>query len=195
MIPDTSQKLKIADVERLFTELSEIQAWTNPTPDPTVWPPHGWQIHPTIPHHYFRVLSENDLREDLFGSPAKEAWVRAGKSRIEEIKSFLASYFFPKQKQEGTERKTKSGFVVMLKTGLSRKFDIAALAPVVAECQRIAKDDLKIDLNVEELAIKWQPSLDLTAYHQLPPAIQTAFNNALVVTPEKPKFEIVRDEA
>lgn len=144
-----------------------------------------------MPGHYFRILSEADLREELFGSEEKTQWLKWAGDRVEEIKTALVSYFFPKKKEEGTERKEKSGFAAMLKTGLTRKFDLPALATVVAECQKLANDK-KLGVNVEAAAIDWAPKLKLKEYRELPEVIRNQFDAALIVTPEKEKFEIVK---
>lgn len=184
-------KLTKAEVETLYGELTDLESWVNPKPDPNQWPPKGWQEHPQFPGYYFRMLTETELREETFGSEEKTEWLRWAGQRITEIKEALASYFFPKAKEEGTERKTKLGFAVMLKTGLKRKFDVPALASVVAECQKIA-DKKKLSINVESAVIEWEPKLDLKAYRELPEPIRKQFDNALIVTPSKPEFEIVR---
>jgi hypothetical protein len=137
------------------------------------------------------MLTEEELREEIFGSEEKREWLQWAANRIAEIKDKLAGYFFPKAKPEGTDRKTKLGFVTMFKTGLNRKFDMPALATVVAECQAIA-DKKKIGLNVENAVIKWEPKLDLKAYRELPEVVRKQFDAALIVTPTKPTFEIVR---
>jgi hypothetical protein len=184
-------KLKKGDVERLYAEMSELEAWINPKPDPTEWPPKGWEYHPTAPGYLFRMVTESELREELFGSEEKTQWLKWAGQRVQEIKDSLASYFFPKQKEEGTERKEKSGFAAMLKTGLDRKFDLPVLASVVAECQRLANEG-QLGINVEGRAIEWKPALKLKEYRELPEAIRTQFDAALIVTPKKPEFEIVK---
>lgn len=186
-------KLTKADVESLYGELSELEAWIDPKPDPTQWPPVGWAAHPQFPGYYYRMLTEEELREETFGSEEKLEWLRWAGQRVAEIKERLATYFFPKAEEEGTQRKTKSGFVVMLKTGLKRKFDVPALATVVAECQKIAEKK-KLEINVEASVIEWEPKLDLKAYRELPEAIRTQFDHALIIEPVKPVFEIVRVE-
>lgn len=186
-------KLTKADVEALYGELSELEAWIDPKPDPTQWPPVGWTAHPQFPGYYYRMLTEEELREETFGSEEKQEWLRWAGQRVTEIKERLARYFFPKAEEEGTQRKTKSGFVVMLKTGLKRKFDVPVLATVVAECQKIAAKK-KLEINVEASVIEWEPKLDLKAYRELPEAIRTQFDHALIIEPTKPVFEIVRVE-
>lgn len=188
-------KLKKADVERLYGELTELESWIDPKPDPAQWPPKGWAYHPTAPGMLYRCVAEADLREELFGSPEKTNWLNWAAQRVVEIKRDLAAYFFPKQKEEGTERKTKVGFVVMLKTELDRKLDLPALALTVAECQRIATDEEGLSLNVEETVLKYTPELKLKEYRDLPPSVRKQFDQALIVTPKKPKFEIVRENA
>lgn len=189
----SANKLTKAEVEALYGELTDLESWVNPKPDPNQWPPAGWQEHPQFPGYYFRMLTEEALREEVFGSEEKREWLRWAGQRIVEIKEALASYFFPKAKEEGTERKTKGGFAVMLKTGLTRKFDVAALATVIAECQKLAEKK-KLSINIEASTVKWEPKLELKAYRELPDAIRKEYDNALIVTPTKPEFEIVRVE-
>lgn len=195
MNDDPNAKLKKADVERLYSELTDLEHWLDPKPDPAQWPPAGWAYHPTAPGLLYRCLSEADLREELFGSPQKDAWMTWAKQRVSEIKDALIPYFFGKPKEEGTERKTKSGFVTMLKTELDRKLDLPALALTVAECQRIATEEEGLGMNVEETVLKYTPELKLKEYRDLPPSVKKQFDQALIVTPKKPKFEIVREQA
>lgn len=189
----SDQKLTKSDVETLYGELTELEAWIDPKPDPNEWPPKGWQAHPQYPGYYFRMLTETELREETFGSEEKREWLRWAGQRVTEIKESLATYFFPKAAEEGTQRKTKAGFVVMLKTALKRKFDVPALATVVAECQKLVEKE-KLSINVESSVIEWQPKLDLKAYRELPDAIRNQFDNALIIEPAPPVFEIVRVE-
>lgn len=184
-------KLKKADVEALYVELEQLEHWTNPKPDPGQWPPEGYAYHPQMPGHLYRIVSEDDLREEVFGSERKTEWLKQAAARIAEIKDTLAKVFFPKAKEEGTERKQKFGFAVMLKTALDRKFDIPALAPVVAECQKISNEK-KLGVNVEATVIDWKPSLKLKEFRELPAPLAKQFQHALIVTPKKPEFEIVR---
>ena len=184
-------KLTKPEVEALYGELIQLETYVNPKPDPGLWPPAGWHPHPNFPGYFYRMLTEDDLREEIYGSEEKREWMKWAGNRIEEIKVKLTPYFFPKAKEEGTERKTKGGFVTMLKTGLKRKFDVPALATVVAACQEIATKK-KLGINVEATVIEWEPSLDLKAYRELPEAIRKQFDAALIITPTKPTFEIVR---
>lgn len=187
----SNAKANKAEAEGLYAELTQLEAWTNPKPDPTVWPPKGWTAHPTAPGWYCRMLTEDDLREEVFGSEQKTEWLKSAAARITEIKKRLAEIFFPKAKEEGVQRVTKHGFVTMFKPGLARAFDLPALATVVAECQKIS-DEKKLGINVEATVIDWKPSLKLDPYRELPKAIQKQFDAALIVTPTKPVFEIVR---
>jgi hypothetical protein len=186
-------KLKKADVEKLYGELIELEAWIDPKPDPAQWPPAGWAYHPTAPGMLYRCISEADLREEIFGSPEKTSWLEWAKQRVSEIKDALIPYFFSKPKEEGTERKTKCGFVVMLKNELDRKLDLPALALTVAECQRIATEEEGLSMNVENTVLKYTPELKLKEYRDLPASVRKQFDQALIVTPKKPKFEIVRE--
>lgn len=176
-------KLTKAELDALFEERSQIEAWLDPKPDPNVWPPKGWQVHPTAPGYLFRMVTEAALREELFGSPQREKYIKEAKARLEEIDKELAAHFFPKPKEEGTQRKTASGFVVMLKTGLKRVIDIAALPDVLNKCPAGTEDKL----------IEWKPSLKLKEFRDLPAKTAKTFEAALIVEPEKPKFEIVRE--
>jgi hypothetical protein len=180
-----------AEVEKLFNELSNLEEWVDPKPDPTIWPPRGWEPHPTEAGLLVRVVTEDDLREEIFGSEQKTEWLKWARARIEEIKRQLAETFFPKAKDEGTQRKTKWGFVVMLKTGLQRKFDLPALAPVIEDAQAYAKKK-KINVDIETKIINWQPKLKLADFRELPADLQKRIENALIITPEKPVFEITR---
>lgn len=189
------EKLKKADVENLYSEMKQLEAWLEPKVDPTQWPPNGWAYHPQDTSLLYRVVSEADLKEEMFGSPAKESWMSQARERVSEIKKALIPYFFSKPKDEGTERKEKSGFVVMLKNELKRKLDIPALAVTVAECQRIATEEEGLEMNVEDKLLRYTPELNLTDYRELPKSIKKQFDNALIVTPKEPVFEIVKQEA
>lgn len=177
-----SEKLTQPEVEALYSEREQIEAWLDPTPDPNVWPPKGWQIHPTAPGHLFRVVTEAALREELFGSPQRDSYIKQAKARLAEIDKALIPYFFEKPKPEGTQRKTKGGFVVMLKTGIKRVIDIAALADVLAKCPK----------GTEDKVVEWKPSLKLTEYRELPKKTADIFKGAIIEAEETPKFEIVR---
>ena len=186
-------KLTKPEVVKLYREMNDLEQWVSPKVDPNIWPPKGWMEHPQLPGQYYRILTEEELREEIFGSEQKTEWLKQAARRIEEIKAALISYFFPKVRDEGTERKTKAGFIVMLKTGLSRKLDVAALASVVAECQKIAASK-KLGLNVEASVIDWKPQLKLTGFRALPNFIQKEFEKALIIELEKPKFEILQTD-
>lgn len=185
-------KLTKQDVETLYCERQEILEWLNPPPpDPNVWPPVGWQIDPRNPGFVFRILEEGDLREELFGSERKTQWTEQAKAALASINAKLLSYFFPKPKPEGIERKEKSGFVATQEGKIDRKLDVAALAAVVENCQTIAAEK-KLQIDVEAAVIDWKPTLKLKEYRDLPKAIQHAFDQALIATPKPPTFEIVR---
>lgn len=177
-----SAKLTKAEVDALFEERCQIEAWLDPKPDPNEWPPKGWAIHPTAPGYLFRMVTEAELREELFGSPQREKYIKQAKERLEEIDKTLVPYFFATPKPEGTQRKTKGGFVVMLKTGLKRVIDIAALADVLKKCPA----------GTEDKVVEWKPALKLGEFRDLPPKVAKTFESALIVTEDKPKFEIVR---
>lgn len=184
-------KLTKADVEALYEEKVGLEAYTNPKPDPEVWPPVGWVEHPASPGNYYRMLSEADLREELFGSPEKSDWLKQAKTRIREIEAALISYFFGKADKEGVNRKEKAGFAAKIDVSIDRKFDLAALEAVVKECQEIS-DKKKLGIHVESSVIKWVPALKLPEWRKLPKEIQDPFGAALIVTPKTPTLEIVR---
>ena len=188
-----SKPPKLAEVRELYAERENLLQWINPKPDPAQWPPMGWQVHPDNPELLFRVVSAEDLREEIFGSERKTEWLKQAQARVDEIEAILTKYFFPKAKEEGTERKEKNGFAVMLKTGLKRVFDVAALAPVVESCQKIAAKK-KLSVDVEAAVVQWVPKLKLKEFRELPDPIREELENALVITPEKPVFEIVKVE-
>lgn len=179
------------EVEELYRELVELEKWTNPKPDASQWPPAGWVEHPSAPGYYFRVLSESELREEIFGSEEKEKWLKEAKKRVGEIKAALTPYFFPNPKDEGTQRRTKGGFVAVLKTGISRKIDVEALDAVLKNCNKLAKK-LDLDTDVEHAVIDYKPALKLKEYKALPEELKKTFENALIITPESPKLEVVR---
>jgi len=179
-----SEKLTKEHVAALYAERCQIEAWLDPKPDPNQWPPAGWLEHPTAPGHLYRVVTEEKLREELFGSPQKEKYIKQANARLEEIDKTLLPFFFAKPKPEGVQRKTKAGFVVMLKTGIKRALDIAALADVLQKCPEGTEDKL----------VDWKPSLKLAEYRDLPAKVAKVFSAAIVETPEKPKFEIVKQQ-
>ena len=186
-------KITKNDVEALVTEMGEIEGWLNPKPNPDVWPPVGWQEHPMQPGYYYRVIPEEDLREEIFGSERKTEWLQSARNRVQEIKTALITYFFPKAEEEGVQRKSKNGYTVMLKTGLKRELDVAALASIITQCQKLAKE-MKLSLNVENNILKWTPGLKLKEYRELPQPIREKFDAALIITPTQPVFEIVQEE-
>ena len=179
------------EIIALYNELTELENWVSPKVDPTQWPPAGWVEHPAAPGYYFRCLSEEELREEIFGSEAKTEWLQKARARIEEIKVAMIPYFFPKAKEEGTERREKAGFVTMLKTGLTRKLDVPALATIVAECQKLVTEK-ELSIDVEATVINWKPELKIKEFRTLPDDVRKKFENALIIEPAKPTFEIVR---
>lgn len=176
-----SEPLTKEDVQRLYLERTQIEAWLDPTPDPAVWPPVGWTLHPQDPNQLFRVMTEAALREELFGSPEKERYVKEAKKRLAVIDSELTPFFFPKPKPEGVQRKTKDGFVVSLKTGIKRVLDLAALPVVLAKCPKGTEDEI----------VDWKPSLKLKEWRDLPEKTAKLFSGAIIESPETPKLVIV----
>lgn len=186
--------MKIAKkIEVLYEELTELETALNPpVPDPNLWPPHGWQIHPLNKTLLVQVVSESTLREMLFGSEAKTEFLKNAKIRVEQIKNELIPLFFKQPKEEGVDRVTKHGFVVMLKTELVRKIDIDALEETLLECAKVALIQEGITLDVDSKIIRRTPELKLTEYRNLPQSVRLQFDNALTVTPKQPKFEIFK---
>lgn len=180
-------KISKSDVPALVAEMLEIQDWLNP---PAVFPPRGYEPHPSQPGMWLRVVSEEELREEVFGSEEKTEWMMEAKKALEEIKNALTEYFFPKPKEEGTQRIEKHGFACMLKTGLDRKIDKEALAVVIAECEKLARK-MKLE-GIEDRVIDYKPTLKLAEFRELPDAIQKQLEEALIITPKKAEFEIVK---
>lgn len=181
------------EVEKLFNEKTAIETWLNPKPDPNVWPPKGWQQRLGEPGQYYRIATEEELRKELFNqkSPEDLLWEKQARGRLAEIDSALVSYFFPKLKEEGIQRKTKSGFAAMVETGLKRKIDEPVLDAVLESCEIYASEN-DLDLNVEDKVVEYKPTLKLGTFRELPDGLRKVFENALVITPDKIKFEIVR---
>lgn len=155
---------------------------TPPKPDPAEWPPRGWQVHPANPDFLVRTIRAEDLREELFGSPRLTEWRKRATVRLAEINARLTAHFFPKKKEEGTQRKTLSGFVATIETGLERIVDETALPSVLKKCPK----------GLEDLVIKWKASLKLKEYRNLPEDVQTLLEPALIVRPAKETFDIVK---
>jgi hypothetical protein len=181
-------KITKSDVSALVGELEEIETWLNP---PAMFPPAGYEPHHTQAGYWVRVVSEEILREEIFGSEEKNQWMTEAFNRISQIKEELAGFFFPNPKEEGTERKERLGYAVMLKTGLDRKIDKAALPVVLTECQKMANKQ-KLGFSIEEKAIDWKPTLRLAEFRELPEQIQKQLEEALTITPKKAEFEIVK---
>jgi hypothetical protein len=186
------KKLTKKEVAAYCGERLAIEAWLYPPPpDPAEFPPAGWVE--TSPGVYSRSLTAEQLRKELFGDPERDEWERQARQRIAEIDEILIPVFFPKVKEEGTQRATKHGFVAMLKTGLTRKIDVPVLATVIAKAQEIA-DNEGLTLSVEDSTIEWKPDLKLKEYRALPDVVRDHFENALITSPTKTVFEIVKEE-
>jgi hypothetical protein len=180
----------------LFNEKNAIENWLYPKVDPNVWPPSGWEECPFKPGFYIRTeISEAQLRKELFNekSPQDLLWEKQAKERLLEIEKILIPYFFPSPKDEGLQRKTKSGFATTLEMGLKRKIDEPVLDAVLESCEIFAAES-GIDLDVESKVIEYKPALKLKEFRDLPDAIKKVFENALIITPDKAKFEIVKIE-
>jgi hypothetical protein len=176
-----SAKPTVEHVKALFQERTQIEAWLDPTPDPAVWPPKGWQVHPQNPAFLVRIVEADKLREELFGSPERDSNIILANARLAEIEGVLTKYFFPKPKPEGTQRKTMDGFVVMLKTGIKRVVDMDALPAVLLKCPK----------GTEDKVVDWKATLKLKEFRELTEKAQTTFAGAIIEKPEKPVFEIV----
>lgn len=177
-----SDPLTPEELTALYDERTAIEAWLDPTPDPTVWPPVGWAVHPQDRNLLFRVVTEAALREELFGSPQKTQYTKDAQARLAVIDETLTAHFFPKPKDEGVQRKTKDGFITSLKTGIKRAIDIPTLAKVILKCPK----------GTEDKVIEWKASLKVKEWRDLSEKTAAIFADAIIETPEKPKFEIVR---
>ena len=186
--------MKQSEIESLVSELEAIRNYlTPPPPDPNVWPPAGWTRHPTIADSFVCTLTEKELRNQLFGNAEIDEWKRLASIRKSEIEEVLQKLFFPKPKDEGTERKALFGFAAMLKTGLERKVDKEAL-PAVLEALQLKIDDKKLGIEAEKTLIRWTPAVETANYRKVPSWVRKDFENALVIKPTKTNFEIVRVE-
>jgi hypothetical protein len=167
----------------LITEKERIEKWlTPPAPDPTAWPPAGWAVHPENPKLLYKVVTAEQLQKELFGDPEREEGERIAKNRLAEINKELIPIFYPNPKEEGTQRKKAFGFAVMLKTGLKRVVDMAALYPVLEQLPK----------TTEGKVIDWKADLKLKEYRELSEKHRAIFDQALIITPEAPKLEIKR---
>jgi hypothetical protein len=177
----SENQLTKEDVTKIYQEFTAIRDWLNPPPpSPDVWPPPGWSVNPANGMLY-RVLTEAELRQELFGSPQLDAWKKTARERLAFLEDQLITHFYPKRKEEGTQRKTLHGFITMLKTGLKRTVDETALPDVLD----------KVPPGTEDKCIKWAPSLRLAEYRELPKKTRDALEAAFVTKPEKPVFEII----
>lgn len=138
-------------------------------------------------------LYQERLKIELFCEPPlrtaaeieKENWQKIAKKRKAEIDEILTDHFFPKRKEEGTERKESNGFLVMLKTGLKRAFDAAAIPAIMK----------KLPAGMEEDLIDYKPHLKLSNYRDISEANRRIFDHCLTATPDKAIFEIVKKES
>jgi len=172
--------LEINEVRELYEEYSRLQNQVKPpAPDPAIWPPAGWAIHPQDPSLVYQVKTADALKEELFGSAEKDLWLKESRQRIAQIEKILIGYFYPEPKEEGTQREIKDGFVTMLKTGLIRVVDSEAVEQILEECDGQA-----------DSAINWEAKLKLKEYRALDDAVKVLFDNCLEEKPAKPIFEI-----
>lgn len=114
--------------------------------------------------------------------PEREKWKKTASNRLAEIDKQLIPHFFPKPKEEGTQRKTEGGFVVMLKTGLQRIVDVDAAQDVLTKCPK----------GTGEKVLRWTADLELKEYKKLSTATKEILAPAIIEKPTKPKFEIVK---
>ena len=174
-------EIKINEVRELYEEREKLVSNIKPpAPDPAVWPPVGWLVHPDNPQLLYKVVDSELLRTELFGSPAKKAWILEAKKRLLVIDNLLTSYFYPSPKDEGMQRKTKSGFVTSLKTGIKRIIDQELIEKAMNDAKGEAND-----------AITWEAKLNLTNYRGLDEEIQKTLSSAVLESPTTPVFEIV----
>ena len=80
-----SAKPTLDHINALYQERTQIEAWLDPKPDPAVWPPKGWQVHPQNPAFLVRIVEADKLREELFGSPERDSNIILAKARLAEI--------------------------------------------------------------------------------------------------------------
>lgn len=175
-------KLKTEEIDALYLEREKILAWLNPEVDPNQWPPAGWEAHPTSPGYFFRCVSEAELRAEVFGNPEQDEFRKQAQERVDVIEAQLIPVFFPKPKDEGTQRKTLSGFVAMLKTSLERKVDETAIEPVLKKCPK----------TTEAKVIKWTPTLKLKEYRDISDKTKEILEGALATKSKPPVFDIVK---
>ena len=115
----------------------------------------------------------------------RENWQVIARKRKAEIDEILTKHFFPKPKEEGTERKEANGFCVMLKTAVKREIDVAAL-PLVMK---------KLPPGMEEELLNYKPALRLANYRDISEANRRIFDHCLTITPANATFEIVKQES
>lgn len=169
------------EVHALYKEREEINKHVNPPkPDPAIWPPEGYAIHPENPDMLYKVISAENLAAELFESPEKKAWLKEAKKRLLQIDKLLIPYFFENPKDEGMQRKTKEGFVTSLKTGINRIVDQDAIEQVLEKCKGKANN-----------VIEWEAKLVLKQYRTLDAKILVDFDQAIIEKPTVPTFEII----
>lgn len=115
----------------------------------------------------------------------RENWQAIARKRKAEIDEILTNHFFPKPKEEGTERKESNGFCVMLKTAVKREIDVPAVSTIMK----------KLPPGFEQDLIDYKPRLKLKEFRNISEANRRIFSHCLIETPEKAVFEIVKQES
>ncbi len=170
-------------VNALYDERTRLDSIVNPPPPPQgEWPPRGWSYYPGAPQYLYRVVREDKLREEFFGSEAKDNWMAQATKRIAEIDKMLIPYFFPDLKEEGTQRKTMDGFSALTECTLERKVDQEALPAVMK----------KLPKGTEATVIKWTAALIKKGYNALGEVERETMDNAIATKAGKRSFQIVR---
>lgn len=111
--------------------------------------------------------------------PERARWETKARALLEEIDKALQLEFFPKPHLEGLKRKTKAGFVAMLKTSIARKVDDQALSVLLEGESESSKG-----------AFKRESKVILSNFRKLPKDKQAKFKEAITEKPEKPVFQI-----
>ena len=128
------------------------------------------------------LYEEREKITTYLAPPPADPWKKAAQKRLEEIDKQLVPHFFPKPKDEGTQRKTIGGFVVMLKTGLTRTIDQEALPAVLSKCPK----------GTEDKCVTWKATLELKEYRKLSEKTLAILDGAIILKPAKAEFEIVK---
>lgn len=180
-----SNEITLGEVEALYLEREEINKHVDPPkPDPALWPPEGWAVHPDNPQLVYRVVDAEVLRAELFGSPEKKAWMTSAKQRLAQINKTLTKYFYAEFKDEGMQRVTKDGFVCSLKTGIKRVVDPDAVQIILEKLDGAAHQ-----------VIDWHAGLDMKEYRKLSKENKAIFDHCLTTKNDKPVFDIVKADS